>query len=190
MGRLQAGCEQAVMVYVLLLVACAALLARELLIVAGLLKDPILRAFEKYGDTESIYYPLPGLLLWFGLLLFGLGLLVGPVLGSVAPLVLPALGLTGAALWCYQHPELARRYPDLLMRYPRWYAELRERTSRYERRRLAYLWLTLPRRLRLRYNGSDRAFNHWADLVIMATMRYDEQASLGDQPSRYHVWDC
>ena len=181
--------ERVVILYVLLLPLCVALLARELLILAGLLKDPILRTFEKYGDLESVYYPLPALLLWFGLLLFCLAPLAAPALGGAGPLFLPGLGLMGAALWCHLHPDLARQHPNLLMRYPRWYADLRARTSRYERRRLAYLWLTLPWRLRLRYNGSDRAFNHWADFVIMATMRYDEQASLGDQPSRYHIWD-
>jgi hypothetical protein len=48
------------------------------------------------------------------------------------------------------------------------------------------MWLWLPRRLRLIYNASDRAFNQWADLVIMATMRYDEDpAAWREIP--YHV---
>jgi hypothetical protein len=176
-------------VFLILLPVSVALLAREVLILGGLLKDPILRGFEKYGDLESVYYPLPALLLWSGLLLFSLAPIAAPALGSTVPLALPGLLLLAAAVWSRLHPELARQHPGLLMRYPRWYADLRERTTRYERRRLAYLWLTLPWRLRLRYNGSDSAFNHWADFVIMATMRYDEQASLGDHPSRYHIWD-
>jgi hypothetical protein len=36
------------------------------------------------------------------------------------------------------------------------------------------MWLWLPRRLRLIYNGSDNAFNQWADLVILATMRFED----------------
>ncbi len=176
-------------VYMTILLVSMALLARELLILSGLLKDPVLRGFEKYGDVETIYYPLPALMMWAGLLLCCLGALAAPVLGSALPLALPGMLLLAAALWRKPRASLARWFPNALLRYPRWYFDLRERTSRYERRRLAYLWLTLPWQLRLRYNGSDRAFNHWADLVIMATMRYDEDASLSQENWQFYIWD-
>jgi hypothetical protein len=178
-----------VIVYFILLLLSMGLLVREILILSGLLKDPILRGFQKYGDTEAVYRPLPSLLTWAGLLLLALGAIAAPVLGSSLPLALPGGLLLALALWRRLHAGLVRRFPHILLRYPRWYADLRERTSRYERRRLAYLWLTLPWQLRLRYNGSDRAFDHWADLVIMATMRYDEAASLGDHVGEFSVWD-
>lgn len=177
------------LVFVAALLACMALLAREILIISGLLKDPILRGFEKYGDVEAVYYPLPALLLWSGLLLLCLAALAAPALGGLLPLALPGALLLAGACWRKLHAELARRFPGVLLRYPHWYSDLRERTSRYERRRLAYLWLTLPWQLRLHYNGSDRAFNHWADLVIIATMRYDEDASLSRENWQYQVWD-
>lgn len=177
------------LILVVVLLVCMALLAREILIISGLLKDPILRGFEKYGDVETAYYPLPALMTWSGLLLLCLGALAAPALGSLLPLALPGALLLAGAFWRRLHAELARRFPGVVMRYPLWYLDLRERTSRYERRRLAYLWLTLPWQLRLRYNGSDRAFNHWADLVIIATMRYDEDASLSRENWQFHAWD-
>jgi hypothetical protein len=48
-------------------------------------------------------------------------------------------------------------------------AELVGRTTRAERRRLAYMWLRLPAKLRLIYNSNDRAFMEWADMVILST---------------------
>lgn len=149
-------------------------LLRTGLILIGLFKGPILQTFEKYGDEETVYYPLPSLLLWIGVLVISGTALMAEKTGiNLNTGILGILLLLGA-YFAYTNPDLARQYPQIFMVYPRWYYELRDRTSRYERRRLAYMWLWLPRRLRLIYNASDRAFNQWADLVIMATMRYDE----------------
>ena len=60
------------------------------------------------------------------------------------------------------------------MAWPRWIHELREYTTRDERRRIAYNWLRLPLRTRLHYNSDDRAFMLWADLLVLST---------GDGPS-------
>lgn len=158
-------------------------LMRTVLMMAGFLKGPILATFEKYGDAENVYYPLPSLLLWSGMLVLSVGPWIAPGLRSWVPIVLPSLLLFIGAYAAYTNPDFALQHPDIFLSYPRWYYELRERTSRYERRRIAYMWLTLPPRLRLAYNGSDRAFNQWADLVIMATMRYDEDPTLWRDPS-------
>ena len=40
---------------------------------------------------------------------------------------------------------MMRAHPQIFLAFPRWYAELRERTTREERRRIAYMWLCLPR---------------------------------------------
>lgn len=157
---------------------CLVLLMRTVLILSGFLKGPILHSFEKYGDSETVYYALPPLLLWSGLLVLSVGPWVAPALRSWSPIVLLGLPLLVAAYYAYTEPRLALHYPQIFLSYPRWYYELRERTTRYERRRLAYMWLALPAGLRLAYNGSDRAFNQWADLVIMATMTYEEDAEL------------
>lgn len=143
-------------------------LARNVLILTGYYKEPILRTFEKYGDLEIIYYPLPAFLLWSGVLLFCLYFMLN------LPLALDWLGiiLILLSIGAYAKPEIAARFPEIFMHYPRWYFDLREDTSRYERRQLAYMWLRLPKRLRQAYNNNDQAFSQWADLVIIATMRY------------------
>ena len=162
---------------------CLILLMRTVLILSGLLKGPILQSFEKYGDNETVYYPLPSLLLWSGILVFSVGPLIAPGLRSWSPIVVMGGGLLVGAYFAYTNPNFALEHPNIFLIYPRWYFELRERTSRFERRRLAYMWLALPAGLRLAYNGSDRAFNQWADLVIMATMRYEEDPDLWRDPS-------
>ena len=151
-----------------------AFLLRIGLILTGLLKGPILHTFEKYGDTENVYYPLPSLLLWGGVFLLSITRIMAVTANIWLPATIPGLALLVGAYIAQAHPELPQQYPRLFMSYPRWYFDLRDRTSRYERRRLAYMWLWLPPRLRFIYNGSDRAFNQWADLVIMATMRYED----------------
>lgn len=160
--------------YVPVLVSIAFFL-RIGLIMTGMLKGPVLRTFEKYGGDEELYYPLPALLLWSGVMLISLTALLAESARIFLPTGLPGLLLLMLAFLARNHPEFAREYPNIFLHYPRWYHQLRDRTSRYERRRLSYMWLWLPRRLRLIYNGSDRAFNQWADLVIMASMRYDEE---------------
>ncbi|MBZ0299299.1 MAG: hypothetical protein K8J31_06155 [Anaerolineae bacterium] len=144
------------------------------LILMGLLKGPILQTFEKYGDAENVYYPLPSILLWSGIFVLSATAFIAARTNILLPTAPFGILLLVAAYAAYAHPELAQQYPRIFMSYPRWYFDLRERTSRYERRRLAYMWLWLPRRLRLSYSGSDPAFNQWADLVILATMRFED----------------
>lgn len=154
------------------------LLIRTGLIMTGMWKGPILQTFEKYGDVETVYYPLPSLLLWSGVLIISATPWMMAPLRSWVPLVLPGIALLFASYYAYMHPEFASQHPKIFMSYPRWYFDLRERTTRYERRRIAYMWLCLPRRMRWAYNGSDPAFKQWADLVIMATMTYEEDPEL------------
>ena len=67
------------------------------------------------------------------------------------------------------------------MRYPRWYSELNDRTTREERRRLGYMWLRLPISLKMVYDTNDHAFFQWVDLVLVATAPYGEPT---DDPYR------
>jgi hypothetical protein len=143
------------------------------LILIGALKGPILQTFEKYGDQETIYYPLPSILLWSGVFMVSASAIIGDTIGVSFQIAIFAILIFLAAYFAYANPELARQYPQIFMSYPRWYYDLRDRTTRQERRRLAYMWLWLPRRLRLVYNGSDHAFNQWADLVIISSTRYE-----------------
>lgn len=156
----------------LFIVSFVALL-RTGLILMGLLKGPILHTFEKYGDDENVYYPLPSILLWLGVMLISISPWLAAGLGDLGLAFVPGLALLLAAWIAFNNPQLALQFPALFMRYPRWYWELRERTSRQERRRIAYMWLWMPPRARLTYNGSDHAFNHWVDLVILSMLATD-----------------
>ena len=144
------------------------------LILVGALKSPILQTFEKYGDQEPVYYPLPSILFWAGVFVASGAVMISNVTGLTVQAAAIALLMFGASYVAYMNPNFARQHPQIFMSFPRWYYDLRDRTSRYERRRLAYMWLWLPRRLRLVYNGSDHAFNQWADLVILSSSRYEE----------------
>jgi hypothetical protein len=138
---------------------------RALLMVLGLYKSPILKTFERYGPDEKIYSPLLSFTVWFVLTVW---------IGMATLLSLGALFVIGVTAYvCFSMTfhdldSLARKYPRLFLVYPRWYYALRERTSREERRRIAYLWLHLPRNLRLRYQTDTPAFDHWMEMVLIS----------------------
>jgi hypothetical protein len=144
-------------------------LVRLGLILAGVWKSPVLRRFERYSAFDDAYYPLPYLLMWAGALVLCAGLLIRQIAGTDFPAHMPGLFLLLLALLAYRSFGIARRYPGTWLAMPRWYAELRERTTREERRRIAFMWLMLPRRARLFYEWNTWAFRTWVDLVIVST---------------------
>lgn len=148
------------------------MLARLGLVVTGKLKDPLLAQFEHYGGDELRFNLLPSVFLWLGIALFTGHTVLNPFL------LLPAsMAFTGFLLFVVggsiflMAPELRERLGNLSPRPP-WYRKLMDYTSRSERRQLAYMWLRLPRRTRLRFNVNDRAFYQWADLIIMSATSY------------------
>lgn len=154
-------------VLLLLFMASGVYIARTLLILMGLFKDPILRQFERYGDEEPIYYPFPRLLLSLSICAFVLALLLSRGFLINWWVWLPGLLLLAGAVLLHEYAHVAQRYPQVFQAFPRWYYRLCSETNRVERRRLAYMWLHLPWRTRLIYNSSDHAFFLWADLVIV-----------------------
>lgn len=146
-------------------------LGRSFLILFGLYKDPILRTFEDYGPEERMYLPGLPLMVWTGVTLFLAGLWITPYSGFVYTLNGLSFGILVLSGFAYNYYERATKYHFMILKLPRWYHELREQTTRYERRRIAYMWLHLPARSRLAYNSSDKLFFQWADFVIMATIR-------------------
>lgn len=160
-------------IVIIAFMGCLAFLARTTLIMAGLLKDPILRLCRKYGDDETIYNPMLPLFISTGILLIVGSLWIGTYsdIGWVAFWF--GILMCVAAWMTHERNEFIMRYERLFLMYPHWYAELRERTSRYERRRISYMWLRLPWRLRLFYNSHDGAFWAWADMVIMGAFQAD-----------------
>lgn len=153
-------------------------LGRSVLIIMGLYKDPVIKTFEHYGPEEKMYLPLIPLLFWSGVFLFTLGTLLSVYTRLTFPLIALALISIILSAVGYQNTDLAVRWNYGLFKYPHWLHELRERTTRYERRRIAYMWLTLPKRLRLIYNSADRWFFLWADFVIMGTITDEEDPAM------------
>ncbi|QPC81632.1 hypothetical protein G4Y79_18335 [Phototrophicus methaneseepsis] len=140
------------------------ILLRSVLVVIGLYKDPILSSFEKYGE-ESVYSPMMALIIWafiflsYHLIIFVESSLLKIVIVVVSLVIFHTL---------FTNRDLLRQYNTVFRLFPRWYAQLSQRTSREERRRIAYLWLRLPLRTRLLYNTNDFYFNQWADLVLLS----------------------
>jgi hypothetical protein len=157
-------------VALILTVLSAAYLVVVILVAAGLYKDPVLRQSEAYAQEDDAFHIIPSMLLGMGLFSLTGGVLFS---ASVAPrfptLILGGLFLAAAYTARMQREKL-NRFPHLFLTFPRWYAELRERTTREERRKIAYMWLCLPRSMRLHLNGSDHHFAAWADQVILATV--------------------
>lgn len=146
--------------------------ARNLLILIGWYKAPLLNRLERYGVGDDSYSAVPELLLSFVLLLFCVtALFVQDFFKSALPVIL--VGVIYMLGWLMLRAKVyARRFPFLFMSLPLWYADLRERTTREERRRIAYRWLSLPPRTRIAYSANDHAFHLWADLVIIGTVTH------------------
>jgi len=154
-----------------LVLVSSAMIARWVLILAGMLKGPVLATYELYGAESPFFFPLPYLLIWLGTLILGGGWLVrGPFSDIDFPAeVLGGLFLfVGAMLHMYRDPiaHYLRRATPL----PRWANHLVMQTTRVERRRIAFMWLRLPLRTRLLYNYNTAAFFKWTELVILATV--------------------
>ena len=149
-------------------------MGRSALIFLGLYKDPILWTFEQYGPDERLPLPLLTLLIWVGTFIVLMGVGASTYVRLPFPLIGLGIGLFVIALvGMYYYSVIWKTYYSVV-RLPRWHHDLLERTTRYERRRIAYMWLHLPWRLRLLYNSSDQAFRIWVDFVIMGTIREEE----------------
>jgi len=162
------------LIFLALFVVTMVGLGRSALIVMGLYKDPILWSFEQYGPVERLPLPLVTLAAWAGAFLVALGLWTSLYVPVPFPLVTGGTALMVIAGTCFYYHSVIWKAYYRIVPFPRWHHELLSRTTRYERRRIAYMWLHLPWRLRLIYNSSDSAFFNWADFVIMGTIREEE----------------
>jgi hypothetical protein len=174
------------MIVLILFLVCAFCLLRSALVVTGMYKAPILHSFEKYGGEEDFYYPVIYLAVWLFAFLIVLAFLLYQarfprVLRDqfFVYIIFAPVGLIAWRVYALM-AKYAKEHPELFLVYPHWYTNVRERTSRAERRRLAYMWLHLPWRTRLLYNSSDQAFLIWVDLVILATLRPEADAPKED----------
>lgn len=149
---------------------CLYHLARVGLVVIGQRKSPVLASFERYSEHEAIYHPLLQFLGWLGMLVVGVWLVSGLLEGSLlAVFFVIVLTLPVGWLW-YQFAYRVRPLLDRHFLFPLWYRDLYWRTSRYERRRIAYMWLRLPPSTRALLDADTHAFMGWTDLVIMGAV--------------------
>jgi hypothetical protein len=149
-------------------------LGRSALVLIGLYKDPILWTFEQYGPDERLPLPLVTVAAWLGGFLIAIGLWISLYIRVKFPLTEAGVVILLLAGTCYYYYSFIWKWYYRVIPYPRWHHELLGRTTRYERRRIAYMWLHLPWRLRLMYNSSDKNFFVWADFVIMGTIREED----------------
>lgn len=146
------------------------ILGRLALIFIGTYKAPLLQLFEKYGDDENRFFPLPRLLFWMGMAMAS-----GADVLSWGGFFIPeTVGIIGILfmLMSYCVVMLPMSLRDILDEFPplpTWYHRLRKHTSREERRRIAYVWLKLPRKTRLLLNSNNHAFFLWTELIILST---------------------
>lgn len=127
----------------------------------GLYKDPLMAHFRIYGEERRMY-PLPRFVLAAGLSLSLLGFQTGSVLTGTM-MVVGALIILGISL-------VIARSQVLRSSLPRWYQHLLSITTRQERRAIAYAWVRLPLRTRLRLNGDRYAFRTFVDEVRLTVI--------------------
>jgi hypothetical protein len=153
------------MVVYLIIVACGVIgLARSVMIMLGVYKDPILHSLEDYG-TDKRYSPLVELVVWVGvsLIIFLFGI------ADTSIILIGCVMLTIPATMIYPRMDgYIQRYPHVFLFYPSWYNRLLRTTSREEQRRIAYMWLRLPFRTRILYSTHDAFFHQWTDLVLLS----------------------
>lgn len=175
-------------VWIIILCVSFAYFAYNLMIAVGWLKAPILHRFERYGLGDDAFTVLPALFLSFVLIMLSATSVIteGVFRTPMYALFVPLLYVLAWVM--YRAPHLARKYPHVFLIVPRWYVDLRERTTREERRRIAYRWLALPRRTRQALSSNDYAFRVWADMVIIGTVTHtvEDDETLADMPTTIH----
>ncbi len=151
-------------VLALLLIAVSLLFIRAALVTLGFYKEPILTAFQHYGD-EVGFSPLFEAFWWGCVLTYLFFLLAVPS----SFLVLFGVILFSLSVMLYwKIKDSIMRHPKIFLKFPRWYREIVDHTSREERRKLSYMWLGLPLRTRLLYNAQHDEFRKWVELVVLS----------------------
>jgi len=148
----------------LLMAAVTLLFVRACLVTLGVYKEPILTAFQHYGE-EVGFSPLFDACVWGLLLVYMTFMILVP---SPFLIIIGLLAFAVFSVLYWQVRDSVMGYPQLFLRYPEWYRDIVNQTTREERRKLAYMWLGLPLRTRLRYNAQNDAFRKWVELVLLS----------------------
>ena len=140
------------------------LFLRACLVTLGFYKEPILTAFQQYGD-EVGFSPLFESCAWGCALAYLLFILLVP---SSFLILIGVFFFVMFVMLYWRIKDSILNHPDIFLRFPRWYREIVDRTSREERRKLSYMWLALPLRTRLLYNAHHEEFRKWVELVVLS----------------------
>jgi hypothetical protein len=156
------------MSFLLLLTIIAFIMTvRALLVVVGAYKDPVLASFEVYGD-ERIFSPMFSFLAWgTGFAYIMLYWYINSGLAFSLGLILAIL----LAAFRNKFIDMLYEYHESFRIFPLWYYKLTQNTDREERRRLAYLWLRLPKRTRMIYNTHTIFFWQWVEQTLVTISR-------------------
>ncbi|MBE2184123.1 MAG: hypothetical protein IAE89_11900 [Anaerolineae bacterium] len=163
-------------------------LARMMILISGHWKGPILRTCEPYAPEEPIFDPIPSILFWAGSLILTISTGLTVFARIEAPIYIIGALLMIIGFWIGQREREGRLRIMEWLPLPAWYKTLKERTTREERRHIAYMWLNLPESTRAHFNDSDMAFAKWVDLMIMSTVQqtvYDPVLEMRSQTYRH-----
>ena len=151
-------------ILVLIFFSVCLLFLRASLVTFGYYKEPVLTAFQQYGE-EVGFSPLLDMMLWGIVMTFMLLLAIVP---SSMLILFGVIFMTVLTTFYWRAKENVMDYPAVFLQYPRWYREIVDHTSREERRKISYMWLGLPLRTRLLYNAREDAFRKWVELVVIS----------------------
>ena len=137
---------------------------RACLVTLGYYKEPILTAFQQYGD-EVGFSPLFESIMWASTLGYLVFVLLVP---SSFLVLLGIIAFVSYIMLYWKVKDNIMNYPEVFLRFPSWYRDIVDHTSREERRKLSYMWLGLPLRTRLLYNAQHNEFRKWVELVVLS----------------------
>ncbi len=140
------------------------LFIRACLVTLGYYKEPILSAFQHYGD-EVGFSPLFESVAWGAVLAYLLFIALAP---SSFLILIGVFCFVGFVMLYWRIRDSVMRHPHVFLRFPGWYREIVDHTTREERRKLSYMWLSLPLRTRLLYNAQHEEFRKWVELVVLS----------------------
>lgn len=151
-------------VLVLTVITVSTLFLRACLVTLGYYKEPILAAFQQYGD-EVGFSPLFETFAWGLVLAYLLFVVLVP---SSFLILVGVFSFVFFVMMYWRVRDSILEHPGVFLRFPRWYREIVDHTSREERRKLSYMWLGLPLRTRLLYNADHAEFRKWVELVVLS----------------------
>ncbi len=137
-------------------------------LVSGMLKDPLMTRLRMYG-SERHYYPFCRFLDILGAWSLMIASMLDALRDRSNNVYAPAIFLTISAI-AFGGSLISRQVRAVRELLPEWYFNLQRHASREERRRIAFAWLRIPKKMRWRLNGDRNSFDVWADMVRLSVI--------------------